>query len=202
MKTHSPKNRKRKGGFLPALCNILGTLLLLAVIVTCLPLTVPRFFGYDIFDVVSGSMEPELPVGSVVYSRPVSAPDVEQGDVIVFRQGDATITHRVVENRKVEGLFITRGDANPVEDLDPVPYEDLVGRVEHHIPVVGRAMMIYTSGVGKIYVLGIALCGLMFNVLAGLIRDRRADREARREIEQELSAHVESMRSTKETGES
>ena len=57
---------KRGGGWGPILCNILGTLILLSVIAAFLPLTVPRFMGYDIYEVVSGSMEPEIAVGSVI----------------------------------------------------------------------------------------------------------------------------------------
>ena len=62
--------RKTKGGMLiPALCNIAGTLILLSVIASCLPVTVPRFMGYEIYNVVSGSMEPAIPTGSLVYIR-------------------------------------------------------------------------------------------------------------------------------------
>ncbi len=57
----------RGGKLIPALCNLLGTLILVLVIASCLPLTVPRLFGYEIYEVVSGSMEPEIPVGSVIY---------------------------------------------------------------------------------------------------------------------------------------
>ena len=61
---------KRGGKFIPALCSILGTLILLAVILGALPLALPRLFGYEAYSVVSGSMEPALPVGSVVYVEP------------------------------------------------------------------------------------------------------------------------------------
>ena len=60
-------SRKKGGGIIPALCNIAGTCMLLAVIAASLAVTVPRFLGYDIYEVVSGSMEPEIPVHSVIY---------------------------------------------------------------------------------------------------------------------------------------
>ena len=47
---------------IPALCNIVGTFILLSVIITCLPATVPRLLGYEVYNVVSGSMQPEIPV--------------------------------------------------------------------------------------------------------------------------------------------
>jgi len=43
--------------------------LLAALVLICLPLTVPRLFGYHIYTVVSGSMEPAIPTGSLVYIR-------------------------------------------------------------------------------------------------------------------------------------
>ena len=54
----STQRRKKGGKFLPALCNVVGTLLLVAVIALCVPLTVPMIMGYQVFDIVSGSMEP------------------------------------------------------------------------------------------------------------------------------------------------
>ena len=59
-KIHSPL-----GVFL----NILGTAIIIAVIVLCLMLTVPRFAGYTGYCVLTGSMEPTIPVGSLIYSQ-------------------------------------------------------------------------------------------------------------------------------------
>ena len=65
-------SRKKGGGFIPALCNIAGTCMLLAVIAASLAVTVPRFMGYGVYEVVSGSMEPEIPVHSVIYVKEYS----------------------------------------------------------------------------------------------------------------------------------
>ena len=54
-----------------------------------------------------------------------------------------------------------------------MPYAALIGAVAYHVPVIGRLMMVYASPVGKTYVLLLAACGVMFNILAGRIRDRR-----------------------------
>lgn len=98
-----------KGGkWFPALCSVLGTLILLGIIAAFLPLTVPRFLGYEIYEVVSGSMEPEIPVGSVLYVAPSAPEEIEAGDVIAYRKGDSVVTHRVEENRYVEGEFVTK----------------------------------------------------------------------------------------------
>ena len=56
--------------FAAALCNILGILILAAVLGSSLLLTVPKIFGYEIYNVISGSMEPEIPVGSLILVAP------------------------------------------------------------------------------------------------------------------------------------
>ena len=157
---------------IPAFCNVLGILILLLVIASCLPVTVPRLMGYEIYNVVSGSMEPEIPVGSVVYVSEAQPEEMEEGDVVAFWSRDSVVTHRVVENRIVEGEFVTKGDANEEADMNAVPYDRLIGRVERHIPFLGSILMLYSSTIGKVYVICFAACGAMLNLLAGRLRDR------------------------------
>ena len=93
-------NSENKGGkVFPALCSVLGTLILLGVIAAFLPLTVPRLMGYEIYEVVSGSMEPEIPVGSILYVEETPPEEIEAGDVIAFMRNDTVVSHRVEENR-------------------------------------------------------------------------------------------------------
>lgn len=157
----------------PALCSMLGTLILTGVVAAFLPLTVPRLMGYEIYQVVSGSMEPEIPVGSAIYVKAVQPEEVEAGEVIAFGRGGSVVTHRVEENRYVEGEFITKGDANKEEDMEPVAYGSLIGRVECHIPVLGMAMALLASGTGKLYAALLTACGAMFHMLAGMMRRNR-----------------------------
>lgn len=154
----------------PVLYRLAGTLILAGVIAAFLPISIPRLMGYEIYEVISGSMEPEIPVGSLLYAEPSEPEEIKEGDVIAFVRGDSIITHRVEENRYVEGNFITKGDANGQEDMAPVDYDCLVGRVVYHIPVLGRIMTIAASTTGKIYAVLLALCGLMFHMLAGCLR--------------------------------
>ena len=84
-RTSSSRRPIKKGGmFIPALCNVIGTLLIIAVIATSVPLAVPSLLGYEIYNVTSGSMEPELPVGSVIYVEHVKPESVQPGDIIVL----------------------------------------------------------------------------------------------------------------------
>ncbi len=134
---------KAKGGKLvPALCNIVGTLILLSVIGVCLLIAAPRMMNYEIYNIVSGSMEPKIPVGSAIYVEPAEPETIQKGDVIAFWSGDSVIAHRVVENQTVEGNFTTKGDANAGEDMNDVPYDALIGRVSKHYPYIGAFMEI------------------------------------------------------------
>ena len=145
--------KKHKKSPVPAVCSVLGTAILIFVILLCIPFTIPKVLGGQIYTVVSGSMEPEIPVGSLVYVDGVEPEDVQVEDVIAFyggRDANAIITHRVVENRVVVGEFITKGDANQENDLNPVNYHELIGRVEWSIPEVGMIAQILTGTEGKI----------------------------------------------------
>lgn len=166
---------KKGGKWFPALCSVCGTLILLGVIAAFLPLTIPRLLGYEIYEVVSGSMEPEIPVGSLLYVEEAKPEDLVSGDVIAFEREGAVVTHRVEENRYVEGELITKGDANQKEDMFPVAYRDLIGKVVCHIPVLGLVMAMLASTTGKLYAAAFAACGVMFHMLAGILRERQRE---------------------------
>lgn len=182
-RTSSSRRPIKKGGmFIPALCNVIGTLILIAVIATSIPLAVPALLGYEIYNVTSGSMEPTLPVGSVIYVKPVEPETVQSGDIIAYYVDAVVVTHRVVENRFVEGEFVTKGDANEMEDFTNTHYRDLIGVVMYHFPFLGDYLMIYSNPITKIYLMVLAFCGVMFNILAGQMR-RRAEEKFREQVE-------------------
>lgn len=169
------KHRAHK--WLPGLCRITGIALLVLVIGLCLPITAPRIFGFEIYDVVSGSMEPEIPVGSVLYAKACDLQDVNEGDIIAYTDVDGVVAHRVVTNRSSLGEFVTKGDANNVEDREPVTYDRVVGRVAFHLPVLGMAIALYASAVGKAYLLMVAGCGFMLWLLADRLEPADKSRE-------------------------
>ena len=192
---HSEKNNKGKTGsnanvpkkkpglliYVPAFCSLIGTLMLLVVIAAALPLTVPNFMGYDVYNVVSGSMEPTIPIGSIIYVKDTDPADIKSGDIIAFKSGDSVIMHRVKENKVVEGTFVTKGDANEAEDMNNVPYDDLIGIVVRHIPILGQLLILFGSTFGRICMVCFAACGALLNILGGRFRD-----ELRYEREEEL----------------
>lgn len=157
------------------LCSVLGTLLIVLVILLCSALVLPGFFGYHMYHVLSGSMEPELPVGSLIFVREGAAEDAAEGDIIAFYgslENEGIITHRVVKNNVVSGTIRTKGDANDGEDPLPVPYDNYIGRITFHVPYLGKVLTGLTSLYGKLAAVGVVLLGVVLN-LAGSHREKR-----------------------------
>lgn len=94
---------------------------------------VPSVFGYSIMNIISGSMEDEIPKGSYILIKKQDAEEVEIGDIICFYSSDPLIygmpnTHRVVDIIEGEQIeFVTRGDANLREDKVTAKGENLIG---------------------------------------------------------------------------
>ena len=78
------KKRKSNKNLAARVCSILGTVLLIILVIVCVPLTLPRMAGIDIYTVVSGSMEPAIPTGSLVYVKNINPEDVKEDEVIAF----------------------------------------------------------------------------------------------------------------------
>lgn len=115
---------------------------------------VPSVFGYRVYMVLSGSMSPAFDTGSMVFVRPADPVTIEVGDVITFSGSseDLLTTHRVVNIDDEDGLkFITRGDANNVDDPNPVPVENVVGRVHGSLPYLGYMMGFARTRQGLIF---------------------------------------------------
>ena len=115
-------------------------------------------------------MEPAIPVGSAIYLQTVAPETVTVGDVIAFYRGRGVVTHRVVENRTVSGEFITKGDANEENDMEPVPYSAVLGRMAGSVPVLGTVMAVCSGTMGKAYLAGGVAGALFLQLLAAMMR--------------------------------
>ncbi|MBQ9004965.1 MAG: signal peptidase I [Atopobiaceae bacterium] len=162
-----------------------GIFLIVLVLAMVLPVTLPRLMGYEVFNIISGSMEPAIPMGSAIYVSPIEPKDVQVDDVIAFLDEGSVVAHRVVTNRTSLGEFVTKGDANNTEDLFPVPYDSLIGVVALSVPMAGAAMSLYASPVGKVYLFMTLACGIMLNILADRMRTRRS-RQLREKVQEGL----------------
>lgn len=140
------------------------------LILAALPLTLPKLLGYRIYGITTGSMEPELPKGSIVYVKTAEVEDIRPGDRITFVMGTDTekvTTHRVVEIDEENQQFITKGDANASEDAQPVKFSRLVGKVVLGVPVLGTVSLYLHSAAGMAVCAGIfALALALWKIVA------------------------------------
>lgn len=149
--------------------------MIVTVILLCSLLVLPGMTGFHMYNVLSGSMEPAIPVGSLLYVRSGDPEQVEDEDIIAFYgslEDSGIITHRVVKNNVVSGTFTTKGDANDKEDPTPVSYDNYIGRVTLSVPYVGRVLTIMTSREGKIAAACIVGLGVILNVIGGRIGNK------------------------------
>lgn len=131
-----------------------GVALLAAVLAVVLATAVPQAVGADhSFVVLSGSMEPAISPGDVVFVREVPASAVETGSVVTYRRADAgRTTHRVVDVVERDGrrYLRTRGDANEEADPQLVPADAVVGEVLVVLPYVGHLLLFADTRLGVV----------------------------------------------------
>ncbi|MBE5781542.1 MAG: signal peptidase I [Clostridiales bacterium] len=102
-----------------------------------------RLFGFQVYSVLSGSMEPNYPVGSLLYVKEVDPFELKVNDVITYAIDEETVvTHRIVgivpdENDPEIIRFRTKGDANTTEDGMLVWNKNVQGTPVFTIPVLG-----------------------------------------------------------------
>lgn len=118
-------------------------------------------FGIKSFVVLTGSMEPNIPVGSVLYT--MELPTYQAGDVIAFKQGNLTISHRIV---KVTPLgYQTKGDANNAVDSNIVSQKDVQGVQIYRLLNLGKLILLLKTIPGfVIFIVGPSLLLIMFEV--------------------------------------
>jgi len=128
-----------------------------------------HIFGYSGFSVLSGSMEREIPQGSLVITKEVKPENIKIGDDITFiRRDNATITHRVVniiENYEGSGnkVFQTQGLENPEPDPDLVFPGNIIGVVQYTIPGLGFFLNYIADNIGLVFII---LGGVLVAVIA------------------------------------
>ena len=123
---------------------ILGVLVVVVLLPLATFLAASWLLGWQLMSVLTGSMQPTYPVGSLLVIGQIDAAGVEPGMAIVFedpRQPGRLVAHRVVGVAPGSELaFVTQGDANASRDPSPVPARMVRGRVLWSVTLLGTAM--------------------------------------------------------------
>lgn len=119
--------------------NVISTALVVLIVLCAVFLMGSRLLGYQVFNVISGSMEPEYSVGDLIYVKEVDPYEIEVGDPITFVLNEDLVvaTHRVVEIDAENQHFYTKGDANETADASPVHFNNVIGVPQFSIPLLG-----------------------------------------------------------------
>jgi signal peptidase len=167
--------------------GVLDTLTMVVIVGALVLLLAPRLLGANLLVVLSQSMEPNIPMGSIVVSQPVEAADeIGVGDVITFQasgpDGDpALITHRVVEivDNGIGVHFRTQGDAVDDPDMFLVSSNNLVGRVWFSLPLVGYLIAFIRTPVGYLALAGLPAMMLILSEWVEILRSIREQKRPR-----------------------
>ena len=120
----------------------------------------PYLADYKFVSIMGGSMSPTLSAGSIAFVQPIASSKINTDDIIAYHapSGRSTIvTHRVVEviNEGEYLSFQTAGDGNDNSDKNPVPSENVVGKVTFHIPYVGFVFNFVRQPIGYCLLIGL-----------------------------------------------
>jgi signal peptidase len=126
--------------------------------------------------VFTGSMEPAIPVGSVVVIKPVDPETLKIGDIICFKLSEPTsITHRII-NITNEG-FTTKGDANEDPDQWAVKKENIIGKAILTIPYIGYLGYFVRTPLGFILLIIIPATILIITEIRNIIKELKKNQK-------------------------
>ncbi len=155
------------------ICNWISRLLFVFLLILVLLLFVPNFVGFKTFSVISGSMEPNIPVGSLVYTKSVEFEDLEVGDVVSYKLSENTmVTHRVNSINTDNNTLITKGDANDNVDGSEVQNSQIVGKVIFTVPYLGYMAIYSRTPLAIVAVCIIVAVLITVNMLPGILKEK------------------------------
>jgi signal peptidase len=145
---------------------------LLAVLAAAAVIIASRLLGYGTYVIYGSSMEPAIPVGSLVVAAPADPEGLEVGDVVVFNSpsNGVRVTHRIVDIvEQGDSRYIrTKGDASPGDDPLQLDARAGVRQVVFHVPYLGYLVNFAKSPLGiLLLVVAPALALLALNLRGG-----------------------------------
>ena len=155
--------------------NAFTTVLVALVVVLAILLAGVRLFGLQVYTVLSGSMEPTYPVGSLIYVKKVDPASIEVGDAITFAlSATTTATHRVIAITADEAdpsalRFQTKGDANDAPDAGLVHEQNVLGKPVFSIPLLGYAAAYIQSPPGSYVAIAVGVILLLLVFLPDVL---------------------------------
>ena len=170
-----------KNKALKRIWNIVTSALVALVVLLAVVLVGVRLFGLRTYAVMSGSMEPTYPTGSLLYVKKVDAAELKVGDSITFMLDEDTVaTHRIIEilpdeEEKDVIRFRTQGDANDTPDGTPVHCKNVIGKPVFAIPYLGYFAHMIQKPPGLYLALGAAAILIVLVFLPDFFKEEKKE---------------------------
>ena len=166
--------------------NVIVTVFVCLIVLLAVLLVGVRVVGLSPYTVLSGSMEPNYHVGSIVYVKEVNAKDILVDDVITYViEGGTIVTHRVVEKVVEDNIiyFRTKGDANNTKDEAKIYPDNILGKVVGTVPLIGYVAFFIQNPPGSIIAIAFCICLIIVAFLPDLLDKLIPDGKAKDENE-------------------
>ncbi len=124
---------------------------------------IDSFGGYKLYSILTSSMEPTIPVGSLVLINTNHINDIKKNDIVTFLSNSNAVTHRIVDINKQSHEFYTKGDANKSIDNGSIKKSDIEGKYIGHLPSLGMILIKLQTKRGIIAL----ICAISFFSLLG-----------------------------------
>ena len=169
--------------------GLMVALLVVIAGIAALAIVVPAATGSRALTVLTSSMEPTLPPGTLIVTRPTDVEEIAVGDVLTYqlKSGEPTlVSHRVVQRLTLadgEPRFVTQGDNNPQPDAEPVRPVQAVGTLWYSIPYLGWVAQALTGQTRAWLIPAVvaALFGYAAWMLVSGLRDGRRTKRGERD---------------------
>jgi signal peptidase len=163
-------------------------LLALTILIAVVTVIVPLVIGATPMTVLTGSMIPTYPPGTLLIVAPIAPEKIRIGDPITYQLVSGkpeVVTHRVVaisRTSSADELFTLKGDNNAVADAIPVIPAQVRGTVAYSVPWIGYLNTL-VSGSNRTWLVPLIAGGLfvyagfvMVSAITARVRRRRRAR--------------------------
>lgn len=180
--------------------EFLTSSVLVLIVILAILLVGVRIFGLMPYTVLSGSMEPNIHVGSLIYVKKAAPSDLSVDDPITYTLENGTIvTHRIVEilgdPNSPSASYMVKGDANEDIDGTPVPYSSVIGEAVFHIPILGYLSHYLRTPLGIALTASVIVLLIVLTFLPDLIKSLLEEEKTSESMEDgEESSDTEKLR--------
>lgn len=166
--------------------NIISTIIVVIFVCSAIFLMGSRVLGCQVFNVISGSMEPHYSVGDLIYVKKVDVNDIKVGTPITFVLNEDLVvaTHRVVKIDVENQHFYTKGDANETADSTPVHFNNVIGVPKFSIPLLGYVSDFIQNPPGMYITIGVGAVLIIAVFLPDMLGKKKNEEEEKEEITQ------------------